>query len=394
MTNSSFDKHRFGSRDEVERGQTEEALYRSEEQLRRITDNMLEMIVQTDIEGNIQYASPSCWSVLGYLPQLLLGQSYYTHLHPADLERVKQEVMTVDRIEYRYQHASGHFIWLEAITNLLFDEDGNVTGIIFATRDITERRHTEIELRRQKEAAEAANIAKSTFLANMSHELRTPLNAIIGYSEILLEESAERGIDDFLPDLHKIRSAGKHLLELISTILDFSKIEASKMELAVEDIDVALLLEELADSIRHSVAKRNNTLEVDCPTSVGFMASDVQKVRQILLNLLSNAAKFTENGQIKLSARRQTQDRADWIIFTLTDTGIGISRDQLQSIFEEFTQVDSSSTRRYGGTGLGLTMSRMLCDILGGEISVQSEAGKGTTFSVRLPADSQSDGLQ
>ncbi|MBI1848344.1 MAG: GAF domain-containing protein [Candidatus Rokubacteria bacterium] len=229
---------------------------------------------------------------------------------------------------------------------------------------------------------EVANRHKSEFLANMSHELRTPLNAIIGYSEMLQEEAADAGQESLIADLQKINAAGKHLLELINAVLDLSKIEAGKMDLYLEDFDVARLVRDIGAVIQTLAEQNGNRLELVCEASVGTMHADVTKVRQTLFNLLSNACKFTERGTVELRVTR-----ADgWISLAVRDTGIGMTPEQLARIFEEFAQADVSVTRRYGGTGLGLALSRRLARMMGGEIDVESAKGSGSTFTVRLPA--------
>jgi signal transduction histidine kinase len=240
-------------------------------------------------------------------------------------------------------------------------------------------------LRVAKEAAEAADRTKSQFLANMSHELRTPLNAIIGYSEMLQEMARDDGVDSFIPDLEKITSAGKHLLELINDILDLSKIEAGKMTLSVDKFAVAPLIQQVVGTVHPLVQKNGNTLEVSDTSNLGEMVADPMRIRQCLLNLLSNASKFTEKGTIRLTVERvQHQDRG-WVIFRVSDTGIGMTPEQLQRLFKPFTQADASTTRKYGGTGLGLTISLKFCQMMGGDITAESEAGKGSTFTIYLP---------
>lgn len=234
--------------------------------------------------------------------------------------------------------------------------------------------------------AEEANTTKSKFLANMSHELRTPLNAIIGYSEMLVEEITDLRVPNLIPDVQKINGAGKHLLGLINNILDLSKVEAGKIELYLETFAIAPLITEITDTIRPLITKNNNTLVVNCPTSIGSMQADITKLRQSLFNLLSNASKFTENGVVTLSVSRQEEG---WIIFEVSDTGIGMTPPQQTKLFQAFTQADVSTTRKYGGTGLGLVITQQFCKLMGGDIEVKSEAGEGTTFTIRLPEQVQ-----
>ncbi len=285
----------------------------------------------------------------------------------------------------------------------------------------TARQHTEearksAETLRQaaeeaKASADAANQAKSQFLANMSHELRTPLNAIIGYSEMLQETAEDLGTKDFIPDLQKIRGAGKHLLTLINDILDLSKVEAGKMTLYIEQFDVARMIQDVANTVQPLVSQNANRLEVECPDGIGAIQSDLTKVRQTLFNLLSNAAKFTREGAIRLSvsrapdaaletrpasadAKRSTfnvqrstpnQQRSS-IQFQVSDTGIGMTPNQMTNLFQAFGQADASTTRKFGGTGLGLAISRRFCRLMGGDLTVQSTPGRGSTFTVTLPA--------
>jgi signal transduction histidine kinase/CheY-like chemotaxis protein len=232
---------------------------------------------------------------------------------------------------------------------------------------------------------ELASQHKSQFLANMSHELRTPLNAIIGYSEMLQEEAEDLGQEGFLPDLNNIHVAGKHLLSLINDILDLSKVEAGKMELFLESFDIATVVRDVIATIQPLVAKNANALHVDCADDLGAMRADLVKVRQALFNLLSNACKFTERGTITLTVSGETADRAFWIIFRVNDTGIGMIPEQMEKLFQAFSQADASTTRQFGGTGLGLAISRKFCQMMGGDIAVESTYGEGSTFTIRLP---------
>ncbi|HKT42524.1 MAG TPA: response regulator [Rhodanobacteraceae bacterium] len=241
-------------------------------------------------------------------------------------------------------------------------------------------------LAQAKEDADSANRSKSVFLANMSHELRTPLNAIIGYSELLVEEAEDSGDTASVPDLEKIRGAGKHLLGLINSVLDLSKIEAGKMELSLEEIEVAELLAGVRATLAPLVKEKGNTLVVE-GEDLGRMHVDVTKLRQVLFNLLGNASKFTEHGIISLRARRETRQPGDWLVFEVVDTGIGMTPEQQARVFEPFVQADASTSRKYGGTGLGLSLSRRFAELMGGDITMTSESGVGTTFTVGLPAE-------
>jgi signal transduction histidine kinase/CheY-like chemotaxis protein len=228
---------------------------------------------------------------------------------------------------------------------------------------------------------------KSEFLANMSHELRTPLNAILSYSQLLREEAEDTGQDESIADLDKIHAAGEHLLRLINDILDLSKIEAGRMDLYLETFDVPTMVHEAVAVVRPLVEKNVNTLVVECAADLGTMHADQVKVRQALLNLLSNAAKFTEQGTVTLAVRRGSGDGL--ISFAVSDTGIGMTEEQLGRLFEAFSQADSSTTRRYGGTGLGLAISRHFCRLMGGDVQVESEPARGSTFTITLPVDVQ-----
>jgi signal transduction histidine kinase/CheY-like chemotaxis protein len=238
---------------------------------------------------------------------------------------------------------------------------------------------------RSRELAEAS-LAKSQFLANMSHELRTPLNAIIGYSEMIQEDVQDKGINDFIPALKKIREAGKHLLGIINDILDLSKIEAGNVSLHVEEFKISMMLEDLGTTVAPLVEKNDNKLELYVQENIGTMRGDIKRLRQVLLNLLSNAAKFTENGKITIEASRENVDQSDWIIFRVADTGIGMTDEQKSKVFQAFSQADSSVTRKFGGAGLGLVISKRFCQMMGGAIAFDSQLGKGSSFCVRLPA--------
>ena len=243
-----------------------------------------------------------------------------------------------------------------------------------------------LELEKTRDIALEATIAKSQFLANMSHELRTPLNAVIGYSELLIDEARDEDNTAIIPDLERITVSGKHLLKLISDILDLAKVEAGKMELSVEDFNLSNTVEEVQVVCEALVHANKNSLAVTCPADIGYMRTDPIKIRQILFNLLSNASKFTENGSINLNVAREIRDGVDWIIFTVTDTGIGMTPSVTGKVFDAFTQADSPTVRKYGGTGLGLNLCRTFTEMMGGSITVESLLGSGSTFVCSVPA--------
>jgi signal transduction histidine kinase/CheY-like chemotaxis protein len=259
-------------------------------------------------------------------------------------------------------------------------------GFIAIYTDITERKKAETALRQSKEAAESASKTKSAFLANMSHELRTPLNAIIGYSELLAEDASDRGDKAALVDLEKIQAAGKHLLGLINDILDLSKIEAGRMDVYLERVFLARMVDEVKTIVDPMIKKNGNTLVVECSEDIGSLRTDLTKLKQCLINLLGNAAKFTKQGQVTLRVSRQKQAGSDdTVLFDIVDSGIGMTEEQIGRLFQAFSQADSSTTRNFGGTGLGLTITKHFCTMLGGSIHVTSVPGKGSTFTIRLP---------
>ncbi|MFC7544444.1 PAS domain-containing protein [Siccirubricoccus deserti] len=389
--------------DVTETRRTERALRESRGRLRAALLASRTGTFRWDIRGNIFEVDEGFARLFGLPPDQPprpIEELVSNHVHPDDRDRVAAEVARIVAeggevdLEYRVIRADdGALRWISGRGEAARGADGRPLHMIGAIVDITDRRRFEEELVSAKEAAEEANRAKSQFLANMSHELRTPLSAVIGYTELLEEEVADLAAEhaeELLEDIRKIRSNARHLLELISDVLDLSKVEAGKMEVQPEDLDADALISEVAETVQALIEKRANRLVLDvAPDGLGAMHSDPVKLRQCLFNLLSNAAKFTEGGQITLSARRlpAAADRGEQLEFRVRDTGIGMSPEQLRKLFQRFNQADSSTTRRFGGTGLGLALTKALCHLLGGDITVESASGEGSTFTIRLPAD-------
>ncbi|MBE9185270.1 PAS domain S-box protein [Microcoleus sp. LEGE 07076] len=385
-----------------------EQLRASEQRFRQLAENIHEVFwIREPHQKQLVYVSPACEKIWNLSYQSLLSEpeAFWNAIHPEDLDRVKaafdKQVRGDYDLEYRVVRSptgatptERSVCWVRDRAFPVRNETGEIYRIVGIAEDITQRKLAE-EFQKVAQTAQAASQAKSAFLANMSHELRTPLNAIIGYSDMLEEDAQDLGYEDFIPDLHKIQTAGKHLLSLISDILDISKIEAGRMELYLETFNAVNLIDEVVSTVKPLVDKNYNKFEVNCASELGVMYADITKTRQILLNLLSNAGKFTEGGTIKLSVERVKQhslktqeitEYSDLIIFRVADTGIGIPAEKMQHLFQAFMQGDSSTTRKYGGTGLGLTISRHFCLMMGGDMQVQSQLGCGSIFTVCLPA--------
>ena len=244
-----------------------------------------------------------------------------------------------------------------------------------------------LELKQAMEAAEDASSAKSGFLANMSHELRTPMNAIIGYSEMLMEDAEDDDNEEAAADLKKIHNAGTHLLSLINDVLDLSKVESGKMDLYLETFEISPMVDGVVSTVDTLVKKNGNHLRVEVDPSLGEMYADLTKVRQALFNLLSNAAKFTHEGEVGIEVQSEQVGDIDWVRMSVSDSGIGIPPEKIDHVFEEFSQADETTTRDYGGTGLGLAISRRFCQMMGGDITLRSSVGEGSTFTIMLPVE-------
>ncbi|MBI4517748.1 MAG: PAS domain S-box protein [Deltaproteobacteria bacterium] len=397
----------INARDVTERKQAEEALRRSEAHFRSLIDNALDLVSILGADGTFRYASPSNERVLGHKPEDLVGRNAFDFVHPDDTESVMKVFTTALRcpgvappVEFRFRHKDGSWRFVEAIGNNLLDEPG-VAGVVINSRDITERKQAEAEVQRAMTAAEAANRAKSEFVANMSHEIRTPMNGIIGMTELALQTTLTVEQREYL---QMVAASGDALMTVINDVLDFSKMEAGKLDLDAVDFD---LRDTVGDAIRPLALRAHlkglelaYEIQPDVPE---VLVADPHRLRQILTNLVGNAIKFTERGEIVVEVGRQqlTVDGAESSVSSLPapielhvavrDTGIGISAEKRQAIFRAFEQADSSTTRRYGGTGLGLTISRRLVEMMGGRIWVESEVGRSSTFhfTVRCAVSTQ-----
>jgi PAS domain S-box-containing protein len=382
-----------------ERKQAEMALAHLNYKHQRILESAGEGICGIDLQGKITFVNPAAAKMLGYEQKELIGLSQHQSVHNVHsngknypLEECPiYRALKTGKIEQAHNdiflRKDGTSFPVEYMISPLLEED-KVIGAVTTFNDISVRQQAEIALKEAKKTAEKANFAKSQFLANMSHELRTPLNAIIGYSEMLTEaisyETALISPDvEYIADLKKIYDAGYHLLGMINNILEISKIETGEMEIHNETISVPDFLKEVTNTTQPLISKKNNTLEVDSADDLGTLFADMTRLRQILLNLLSNANKFTEQGIIRLTVTTENRDDMPWIQFTVSDTGIGINPEH--KIFDAFTQADISTTRKYEGTGLGLAISKSFVDLMGGTITVESELAKGSTFTVNLP---------
>jgi PAS domain S-box-containing protein len=349
-----------------------------------------------DAASDVVYISPRFKEILGLPPELggLTPAQWTALVHPDDVEVERAAMLAHLRgeteyfsVETRVRRGDGSYVWIQNRGVGLRDAEGRVYRMAGSFGDISQRKQVEIELRLAKEQAEGASRTKSEFLANMSHELRTPLNAIIGITEMLKDDAAESGRRELEEPLGRVHRAGKHLLGLINEILDLSRIEAGKLELSQEEVDAADLLRDVAMTAKPLATRNQNRFELALAEELGRIRVDAMRLRQIVLNLLSNAFKFTERGSVTLEARRARAPAAaeDWIEIVVADTGIGLTPAQVDRLFREFSQADASTTRRYGGTGLGLAISRRLARLMGGDVEVASAAGRGSRFTLRLP---------
>jgi len=401
-----MDKHSDQIHFQIQQRLTEE-LISSEQRHRELVEALREVVFKLDAQLHLTYVNRAWFEHLGHPIDTLLDTPLTDFIYPEDRGQILEELQGTASQEkhpaVRFCREDGSQMWFELSWSP--DPKGGGTGLLYninqhklLTLELekaqeqlelrVEERTTELTKTNQKlliakDKAEAASKAKSAFLANMSHELRTPLNAIIGYGEILQEQMKEEALaDDYLQDIGKILGAGDQLLQLIESVLDLSKIHANTMTVSIQTVILAEFLDEVINTVTPMARNNGNTLHATCQENIPQIETDALKLRQIILNILSNACKFTHNGDITLHV---TYERDDTLVFTISDTGIGISADDQRKLFKDFVQIDNSSTRQYGGTGLGLAISQRLCQLLGGKIHVSSEPGEGTTFVIRLP---------
>ena len=363
-----------------------------EERFRTLVEASAAIIWTADATGAFARTQPNWNRFTGQTADEAMGWGRLACVHPEDVELTRaawREAVAARSpiaLEHRIRRHDGEWRYMALSAAPVIGDDGEIREWVASHTDITDRKQSEALLSAAKEAAESANRAKSTFLANMSHELRTPLSAVIGYSEMMEEEVEDIGETGLLADLGKIKSNARHLLSLINDVLDLSKIEANRMDTFAEDVEVAALVSEVAGTVGALIGEKNNELVMDVAPDVGAMHTDVVKLRQCLFNLLSNASKFTENGHITLHVHREGEMGDATLVFQVGDTGIGMTEEQLGRLFQRFSQADEGTTRKFGGTGLGLAITRAFARLLGGDITVESTYGRGTTFTLRLPA--------
>ncbi len=394
--------------DVTQRRLDEERLAETSERFRDLADNIPQLAWMANGSGQIFWYNQRWFDYTGSTPEEMKGVGWRAAHHPDHVEAVSAKFAAAVRAGEKWEdtfplrRADGVYCWFLSRAVPIRGPRGDVVRWFGTNTDVTTAREVEEALRHSeehllaakrdadhaKEQAEAANVSKSQFLANMSHELRTPLNAVIMYSELLQEEAEDQGVEGFIPDLDKIRAAGKHLLALVNGVLDLSKIEAGKMELYLETFGVEDMVKDVTVTIQPLVQKKHNALHLDIPPDVGQMHADLTKVRQILFNLLSNACKFTERGSVTVNVARVAGERGapEMMEFRVADTGIGLTQQQIEKLFQPFTQADASTTRKFGGTGLGLAISKRFCEMMGGDIHVESVPDHGSTFVLRLPA--------
>ncbi|HLY19966.1 MAG TPA: ATP-binding protein [Bryobacteraceae bacterium] len=348
-------------------------------------DNVLcsmgEAMIVTDRHGRIERVNPRACELLGYRDGELIGRQALSLVEEGEAPP------GAAGLERTYLSRGGRPVPVLFSSAELRSPPGALVGFVWLAQELTELKRIQAELTAARDAAQDANRAKSAFLAAMSHELRTPLNAIIGYSQMLHEDYIGPEQEEVRADLEKIERSGHILLGIINDILDLSKIEAGRETLWPQNVDVALVLEDVCNAVRPLARRQGNVLEIDCPEYARWAFADLSKFRQSVLNLVNNACKFTEQGRVSVAVNRLRDAGSEWTEVHVSDNGIGIAPENLGKLFQPFSQVDGSATRKYNGTGLGLAISKKYCQLMGGDITVSSQAGRGSRFSIRLPAE-------
>lgn len=384
------------SRNITDRRRAQEALVENQRFLKNLLDSYPGVAYRAlnNPDWTLEFVSPGCLALTGYPPETFLTArdvTFASLIHPDDRQAVWEQVQAgLDHrtpIDMRYRITSRDgvekHLWVQG--RGVYTDDGTPVAIEGFAIDMSDQHRNQAELASAKEKAESASQAKSMFLATMSHELRTPLNAIIGYAEMLQEEAQDEGAETLVTDLDRIRTAGTHLLALISGILDLSKIEAGKMELSYNYGDAPTVVEAAVHSVQPLLDQNGNRLALRLEDGLPLLHTDFTKLGQCLINLLSNAAKFTQDGTVGVEVT-QADGR---VHFRVTDTGIGISSEAQSRLFQDFTQADAGTTRKYGGTGLGLALSRRLARMLGGDIRCESRPGVGSAFTLSIPVTAE-----
>jgi PAS domain S-box-containing protein len=381
----------FGMVFDVTEEVDDQALFESERAFRFVAEHTSDMVIRTRMGTGITFASPASRAVLGYSPAEIVGMDPADIVVEEDVVRIRAllqdriargELISPKGYEYRGRHKDGHLVWLEANPRLVLNGAGRLTEIVDVVRDITPRKEAEAALIQARQDAEAASRAKSEFLANMSHELRTPLTSILGFSRLVGQEGGLSYADRKHLDL--IRSAGETLLAVVNDILDFSKLEAGALSLADDAFSVAELGRGVTALLSGQADDKGLRLTCEVPEDT-WLTGDAARLRQVLLNLVSNAVKFTDRGEVGVVLRVEPEDARSWLAVEVRDTGVGLDPAQINQMFDRFTQADGSVSRRYGGTGLGLAISRRLVEMMGGEIGAESDGCSGSTFRFRVP---------
>ncbi len=363
-------------------------IFRQQKELfQNLFEHASDIVYILNLDGTIAYVNQAVEKMMGYGPAEVLNQHFVAFTDGVDEEILEAQLVQggIRHYEFAFQAKDGQPVILELNAHFMM-QDGRPIAILGIARDISARKREQAELQQAKEAAERATQAKTVFLANMGHELRTPLSVIIGYADIASQDAASEGLSAYLLAANKIKQAAQQLRIIVNDVLEITEIETGRLSFLLETFDIGETVKRAVNNCQTAVDANDNELLILLPPDIGTMFADQDKVRRALENLLSNAAKFTQNGFITLSVTYEETDGREWILFQVTDTGIGIAPDQHEKVFRAFDQVDQSFTRGYEGTGLGLAINQHFCTAMGGEIRLVSEPGKGSTFIMRLPA--------